>query len=75
MLCHIIVFIKADSMPWQILLPYDVVVDVLTTEDVITFIYQGGRCYCLVVIVADVQNHTLLQDISLTDVIAKWQME
>ena len=34
-LCH--VFVQADGMPWQMLLPYDVVVDFKTTEaDVIT---------------------------------------
>ena len=55
MLCHIIVL--ADGMPWQMLLPYDIVVDVKTIENVMTSDKHGGRCYCHDVNVADVQNN------------------
>ena len=44
-------------MPWQMLLPHDIVVDVKTTEDVITSVKYGGRCYCHEVNVADVPQY------------------
>ena len=34
MLCHCI--IQANVMPWQMLLPYDIMVDVITTEEDVT---------------------------------------
>ena len=44
-------------MSWQMLLSYDIVVDVKTTEDVVTYVKYGDRCFCHDVNVADVQNH------------------
>ena len=62
-------------MPWQMLLSYDVVVCVITTEDVITSIWQGGRCYCLVVNVVDVQTTSCYNILVWQILLPRCQME
>ena len=57
MLCHVVY--QADGMPWQMLLPYDVVADGKTTEaDVIPLVKQSSRCYCHILDMWQMVSHS-----------------
>ena len=57
-------------LPWQMLVPNDIVADVIALGDVIAIIiilYYGGRCYCHKEDVSSFCNN-------LADVVALWYL-
>ena len=52
--------IQADSMPWQMLLPYDVVVEVKPQRQMLSpLVKQSGRCYCHILDMWQMVSHKL----------------
>ena len=65
-------------MPWQMLLPYVVVVDGKPQRQMLSPpLHQGGRCYCYSFVMWQMVSHTgcMVQHLKMADVIAKWQKE
>ena len=66
--------------PWLMFLPYIVVVGGKPQRQMLSsLLYQEGGYYCpsfILMFVSDVEPHIgMLQQLKMTDVIARWQME